>query len=260
MIFRRIKAQMAKEDWFAVFIDFIIVVFGVFMGFQVTSWNENRGDQREYKLALERLVEEAKANIVILDSVQVKTIDELNKASIGLKALRSCENSPENVKLIETGLVEITGTTTIHIQVDELEEMTSSPSHLAQQDPASRKIFKTAMFNFDVLKAEADYSEALPFRDRPETNPILGLNTKLENNTSGSGSYHGIKTARDTYSLTLDRPVAEACNDDQLLKSFYTWYRFQSAIPIYAAAMRTEMQNIIAAAEQNSEPNSEVTP
>ena len=35
MIFRRIKAHIAKEDWFAVFIDFIIVVFGVYMGFQV---------------------------------------------------------------------------------------------------------------------------------------------------------------------------------------------------------------------------------
>jgi len=38
MIFRRIKAHIAKEGWFAVFIDFIIVVFGVFMGFQVTEW------------------------------------------------------------------------------------------------------------------------------------------------------------------------------------------------------------------------------
>ncbi len=37
MIFRRVKAHVAKEDWFAVFIDFIIVVLGVFMGLQVTS-------------------------------------------------------------------------------------------------------------------------------------------------------------------------------------------------------------------------------
>ena len=50
MIFRRIKAHVAKEDWFAVFIDFLIVVFGVFMGFQVQAWNENRGDQRNISL------------------------------------------------------------------------------------------------------------------------------------------------------------------------------------------------------------------
>lgn len=45
MIFRRIKAHVAKEDWFAVFIDFIIVVFGVFMGLQVANWSDERGDR-----------------------------------------------------------------------------------------------------------------------------------------------------------------------------------------------------------------------
>jgi hypothetical protein len=258
MIFRRIKAHVAKEDWFAVFIDFLIVVFGVFMGFQVQAWNENRGDQRQYKLALERLVEEAKANIVILDNIQVDSIDELNRVSAGLKALSSCVNGPENVKLIEAGLAELSGTATIHIQVAELDEMTTSALHLAQQDPETRKVFKTAMFNLDIIKTEANFAESLPFRDRPETNPILGLDDKLGDILGNS--YHGIDTARDTYALTLAKPVAEACRDDQLLKSFYTWYRFQSAIPIYAASMRAEMQNIIAAAELNSLHDSETTP
>ena len=45
MIFRRVKAHVAKEDWFAVFIDFIIVVFGVFMGLQVANWSAARVDR-----------------------------------------------------------------------------------------------------------------------------------------------------------------------------------------------------------------------
>ena len=40
MIFRRIKAHIQKENWFAVFVDFVIVVFGVFIGIQVANWNE----------------------------------------------------------------------------------------------------------------------------------------------------------------------------------------------------------------------------
>lgn len=47
MIFRRIKAHVAKEDWFAVFIDFIIVVFGVFMGLQVQQWANDRSSHAE---------------------------------------------------------------------------------------------------------------------------------------------------------------------------------------------------------------------
>ena len=42
MIFRRIKAHIEKENWFAVFIDFLIVVVGVFIGIQVANWNDAR--------------------------------------------------------------------------------------------------------------------------------------------------------------------------------------------------------------------------
>ena len=47
MIFRRVKAHVAKEDWLAVFIDFIIVVFGVFMGLQVANWSAARADRAD---------------------------------------------------------------------------------------------------------------------------------------------------------------------------------------------------------------------
>ena len=42
MIFRRIKAHIEKENWFAVGIDFVIVVIGVFIGIQVANWNAAR--------------------------------------------------------------------------------------------------------------------------------------------------------------------------------------------------------------------------
>ena len=42
MLFRRIKAHVEKENWFAVGVDFAIVVIGVFIGLQVANWNEAR--------------------------------------------------------------------------------------------------------------------------------------------------------------------------------------------------------------------------
>ena len=44
MLFRRIKAHVEKENWFAVFLDFCIVVVGVFIGLQVANWNEARSE------------------------------------------------------------------------------------------------------------------------------------------------------------------------------------------------------------------------
>lgn len=42
MLLRRITQHVKDQNWFAVFIDFIIVVIGVFIGIQVANWNEDR--------------------------------------------------------------------------------------------------------------------------------------------------------------------------------------------------------------------------
>ena len=44
MLFRRLKAHVENENWFAVGVDFTIVVIGVFIGLQVANWNEARGE------------------------------------------------------------------------------------------------------------------------------------------------------------------------------------------------------------------------
>ncbi|MEO0368600.1 MAG: hypothetical protein AAF197_07420 [Pseudomonadota bacterium] len=48
MLLRRVTKQVKDQNWFAVGIDFAIVVIGVFIGIQVANWNDARGDrQRE---------------------------------------------------------------------------------------------------------------------------------------------------------------------------------------------------------------------
>lgn len=42
MVVRRIRDHVAMHDWFAVAVDVIIVVLGVFLGTQVNNWNEQR--------------------------------------------------------------------------------------------------------------------------------------------------------------------------------------------------------------------------
>jgi len=45
MILSRVIEHVKKQHWTAIFIDFVIVVVGVFIGMQVTSWNEARADR-----------------------------------------------------------------------------------------------------------------------------------------------------------------------------------------------------------------------
>ncbi|MBX3431005.1 MAG: hypothetical protein KF779_15580 [Hyphomonadaceae bacterium] len=46
MILRRIIEQVKAQNWTAVAIDFFIVVFGVFIGTQVSNWNDAQANQR----------------------------------------------------------------------------------------------------------------------------------------------------------------------------------------------------------------------
>lgn len=44
MILRRLAQAVRRQDWFTVVIEFVIVVFGVFIGLQVDNWNGARAD------------------------------------------------------------------------------------------------------------------------------------------------------------------------------------------------------------------------
>ena len=45
MILRRITEHVKAQNWFAVGLDFLIVVVGVFIGIQVSNWNAARSDE-----------------------------------------------------------------------------------------------------------------------------------------------------------------------------------------------------------------------
>jgi len=55
MLLRRITHHVNEQNWFAVFLDFFIVVAGILIAFQVTTWNEERLDRVDSALILERL-------------------------------------------------------------------------------------------------------------------------------------------------------------------------------------------------------------
>jgi hypothetical protein len=56
MILRSVTKHVKDQNWFAVFIDFFIVVVGVFVGIQVSNWNESRTDNMRAKGYLERII------------------------------------------------------------------------------------------------------------------------------------------------------------------------------------------------------------
>ena len=58
VILRRLSEHVKAQNWFAVFLDFVIVVVGVFVGMQVSNWNAARIEDSASRAATARLVEE----------------------------------------------------------------------------------------------------------------------------------------------------------------------------------------------------------
>jgi hypothetical protein len=75
MILRRVIAHFRKQEWTAIAIDFLIVVVGVFVGLQVSNWNEARGDRADEITYLEALGEDIAFSVGSLE----KTIDVMNR-------------------------------------------------------------------------------------------------------------------------------------------------------------------------------------
>jgi hypothetical protein len=47
MVLRRVTEHLSKQHWTAVFLDFVVVVVGVFLGIQAANWNESRKERAE---------------------------------------------------------------------------------------------------------------------------------------------------------------------------------------------------------------------
>lgn len=58
MAIRRFREHVAAHNWFAVIIDIMIVVLGVFLGLQVSNWNQGRVDAERAAQYRDRLIDE----------------------------------------------------------------------------------------------------------------------------------------------------------------------------------------------------------
>ncbi len=249
MLLRRVKEHVTNQDWSAVAVDFVIVVIGVYIGIEFSNWNEFREDREKYHRALNRLHVEANSNLELLKDATKEAEERLDVVNSGLKALLSCQNTPENLAVIEKSLDIIGAAWTIHVQTDTLEEITTSPRILTHQPSEFRQSLKDIRFELGVLKTEADFSESLPFKDRPESNPILKIGGVKESRWN----YQGLEFSQTNQFLTLAVPVDKACENDQLIKSYYRWLRFQSYIPVFSRSMHLQFEKISDLAKQHKE-------
>ncbi|MEQ9315074.1 MAG: hypothetical protein RLN72_04425 [Henriciella sp.] len=92
MLLRRFTQHVKDQNWFAVGLDFIIVVIGVFIGIQLGNWNDARADAARERGYLQRLQSD-----LGVDRARIGEHLEFNRSirAYGLEALDYAESGAE---------------------------------------------------------------------------------------------------------------------------------------------------------------------
>jgi hypothetical protein len=237
MILRRLSQSIKEQNWAAIWIEFILLVVGVFLGIQVANWNAARVDRIEYEAALGRLGAEIDINLAALDTFDPEIASSLKTATHAFTVLQSCVDNEENLSIVNAGVEEIRGTSGLRLRRNALNEITSNPRLLSQQTTEQRKRFSELLFYFESLQPEADYFDRQPQERRMEDNPILRIGEPY----AFTGRYQGFDWTTTRRRLELNAPLAVACRDNMLIKTFFNWERKQGGLPVIANKWRAEL-------------------
>ena len=96
MILRRLTSAFRKQDWFAVVVETLIVVFGVFIGLQVNNWNADREARSGERRYLERLRDDVAASIEQNEWRLAFMQRQDLYSTLALERLESCIIPPED--------------------------------------------------------------------------------------------------------------------------------------------------------------------
>jgi hypothetical protein len=104
MILKRLATALRKQDWATVFVEFVIVVAGIFVGLQVNEWALERENRRQEHAALERLLIEAENTIDVLN----QEVDHSNRITgirrSAVQFIDSEQPLPENDLMLRVGI------------------------------------------------------------------------------------------------------------------------------------------------------------
>ena len=87
MLLRSITKHVDEQNWFAVFLDFFIVVVGILIAFQITNWNEARLEEQSRQLMIQNLQGDYQSIVTRLDKDLVRAERLVNEAEEVYKML-----------------------------------------------------------------------------------------------------------------------------------------------------------------------------
>ena len=222
MILRRLTQHVKDQNWFAVALDFVIVVAGILIAFQITHWSAARQDNLIYQQARTRVIEEAKAKFAQAQTFIARANDYQRAAESLIRDFESCHAEPETEARLMSAMQTLRFILSVAVRDDAIRLMLTSDAFLDNISPEDRAFLSLYAQRVNTVSGNMRFSESFQIsRGVAQDNPVFGRTLDAE---SGDG----------LVSLVLNVSYEEACRDSSLNALLYdrvehaTYHRLQA--------------------------------
>lgn len=141
MILRRVMTHLRKQEWTAIGIDFLIVVVGVFLGIQVSNWNEAAADRRAESAYLSQLQGDLqRIESQVREQVEFEQFQA--RLAVTMGDVIADDRTPQRNLRIATGLTQLTMRRTLR---------TESPTFTDLQGSGNLEIISDAELRAEII-------------------------------------------------------------------------------------------------------------
>ncbi len=224
MLLRKITQHVRDQNWFAVFIDFIIVVVGVFIGIQVANWNETQNNKKSLMISLERLNTEVHKNIAVIDEILASFQDTSNDMRIGREALNNCDYSPENQKALERLFFHLTNDVQPNFITQVIEKLNGQDQYMALLSLSFQEDFS----NFAASLSE-EYEQLTSHYENMWAQHV-NFHPFVDAYFAGDPGKTGNQSDYEGWGFRLGTPFEEVCKNASFRNRFINTIGFYSSI------------------------------
>lgn len=230
MILQNITKAIREQNYYAVALEFIIVIAGVVIGFQVNAWNEGRTARIEEAAIEANLAEDFRALIIDIDDAVRRTVDIARNATVVVETLDRGSVEEARAEQFETGLISLVWSVQPPQSPSTLQELVSSGGLSRLTDSSLRAALaqflerRETVSGMANLLVEARFSNAQR-RDLPiflEPGSVADLEAAHQ-----SGAFESVAAYREHQGVrsTLARYDLDAMRADPAIRDMYVTSR-----------------------------------
>jgi|GEM_PF-1336634 hypothetical protein len=230
MILSRITHALKTQNWFAVALEFVIVIAGVVIGFQVNAWNEGRTARLQEAMIQANLAEDFRVLVIDIDATVGRTVDIARNVTVVVETLDRGSVEAARADQFETGLISLVWAVPPPQSPSTLQELVSSGGLSRLTDPSLRALLAQFLEQRETVNGmatvliEARFTNAQR-RDLPiflEPGSVADLEAAYQ-----SGAYESVAAFRDHQGTrrTLARYDLDAMRADPAIRDMYVTSR-----------------------------------